>query len=112
MENLCRGKRAPFEDTLDIVGGKWKLKIIYELACEKVERYGELKRNIPGITHKMLSSQLKELEQDGMIIRTEYPQIPPKVEYSLSPKGKSFLPILNQMCDWGKENEGKHPTIS
>lgn len=74
------------------------------MACETTLRYGELKRNIPYITHKMLSTQLKELENDGMIVRKEYAQIPPKVEYSLSSKGLSFLPILDEMCNWGKQN--------
>ena len=66
--------------------------------------YSELKRNLTPITHKMLSTQLKELEEDGIIIRKEYPQVPPKVEYSLSEKGISFIPIINAMCDWGKIN--------
>ncbi|KNF09095.1 HxlR family transcriptional regulator [Gottschalkia purinilytica] len=104
MDTLCRSRQAPFEYTLSIIGGKWKMRIIYELGCERILRYGELKRNIPYITHKMLSTQLKELESDGLIIRKEYPQIPPKVEYSLSEKGLSLLPIINEMCKWGREN--------
>lgn len=70
---------------------------------EKTVRYNELKRLIGGITHKTLSSQLKELEADGLIIRKEYPQIPPKVEYSLSEKGQSLYPILEAMCRWGEQ---------
>ena len=85
-----------------MINGKWKLRILYELACEKILCYSELKRNLTPITHKMLSTQLKELEEDGIIIRKEYPQVPPKVEYSLSEKGISFIPIINAMCDWGK----------
>ena len=104
MENICRSKQAPFLSTLAVIDGKWKLRILYELACETTLRYGELKRNILPITHKMLSTQLKELESDGMVIRKEYPQVPPKVEYSLSPKGLSFLPILDDMCNWGAKN--------
>lgn len=104
MQNICRSKQAPFLNTLAVIEGKWKLRIMYELACETILRYGELKRNLQPITHKMLSTQLKELEHDGMIIRKEYPQVPPKVEYSLSPKGLTFLPILDQMCDWGKQH--------
>ena len=87
-----------------MINGKWKLRILYELACEKIFRYSELKRNLTPITHKMLSTQLKELEEDGIIIRKEYPQVPPKVEYSLSEKGISFIPIINAMCDWGQIN--------
>lgn len=102
MENLCTSSRLPFVYALSLIEGKWKLRIIYELACDPVLRYGELRRNISGITHKMLSQQLKELEKDEMITRTEYYQVPPKVEYSLSEKGKSFVPILVNLCEWGK----------
>lgn len=67
-------------------------------------RYNELQRKIGKITYKTLSVQLKELESDGLLIRVEYPQIPPKVEYSLSEKGRSLLPVLDAMCDWGQVN--------
>lgn len=77
---------CPIEYTLEVMGGKWKLLIIYYLMTNKIMRYGELKRNITGITHKMLSSQLKDLESHGIITRKEYPQVPPKVEYALSKK--------------------------
>ncbi len=104
-EKICFvTSKEPFEYTLSIISGKWKLKIIYLLACMKVVRYNALKRNIDGITHKMLSMQLKELERDGIIIREEFPQIPPKVEYSLSPKGLSLIPLIQSMCEWGKDN--------
>lgn len=103
--NICRSNEAPFLLTLSYIEGKWKLRILYELACEGVLRYGALKRNLAPITHKMLTAQLKALEADGMILRQEYPQIPPKVEYRLSPLGTSFIPILNAMCDWGKERK-------
>lgn len=104
MDKFCRKKQAPFEYTLAIIGGKWKMKIIYELACECTLRYSELKRNISCITHKMLSAQLRELENDGLVTRKEYPQIPPKVEYSLSEKGLSLVPLIDDMCKWGKKN--------
>lgn len=91
-----------FEYTLSIMSGKWKMLIIFFLGRDKVMRYNELKRSINGITHKMLSKQLKELEKEQLIIRQEYSQIPPKVEYSLSDKGVSLLPITKTMCDWGK----------
>ena len=67
-------------------------------------RYNELKRSIGNISFKTLTSTLKELEKDDIIVRKEYPQIPPRVEYSLSKKGKSLIPILNMMCDWGEKN--------
>lgn len=94
----------PIEYTLSIIGGKWKIIIMFWLWKCEVMRYGELKKSIKGITHKMLSSQLKELEADNIILRKEYSQIPPKVEYSLSKKGLSLMPILRGMCNWGKEN--------
>ncbi|KOR89350.1 winged helix-turn-helix transcriptional regulator [Paenibacillus solani] len=92
---------TPFDYTLTVLGGKWKMKIMYQIACQKVLRYGELKRSILGITHKVLSSQLKELEESGIIKRVEYSQTPLKVEYSLTPKGKTLMPILEDMCKWG-----------
>lgn len=84
------------------MSGKWKMLIIFFLGRNKVMRYNELKRSINGITYKMLSKQLKELEKEQLIIRQEYSQIPPKVEYSLSDKGVSLLPITKIMCDCGK----------
>lgn len=92
-----------FNYTLSIMSGKWKMLIIFHLGYRKVMRYGELKREINGITHNMLSKQLKELEKEKLIIRKEYPQIPPKVEYLLSNKGLSLLPITETMCNWGKQ---------
>ncbi|MBU3214019.1 helix-turn-helix transcriptional regulator [Clostridium estertheticum] len=103
-EKLCYiSNKEPFEYTLSVVSGKWKLKIIYLLACMGTVRYGVLKKNIEGITHKMLSSQLKELENKNIILRKEYLQIPPKVEYSLTEKGQSLMPIVNDMCAWGEK---------
>ena len=78
--------------------------VLYTLATFEVVRFNELKRFIGTISYKTLSATLKELEQDQLIIRTEYPQIPPKVEYSLSERGKSLIPLLHQMCDWGEQN--------
>lgn len=94
----------PIEYTLKAIGGKWKLLIIYHLMTDSVKRYNELKKLIKGITHKMLSQQLKELESEGLVHREEYHQIPPKVEYSLTDKGLTLLPILKMMYGWGKEN--------
>ncbi|WP_350343894.1 helix-turn-helix domain-containing protein [Proteinivorax tanatarense] len=90
--------------TLDLIGGKWKLIILWHLTHKEIMRYGEIKRSLTGITHKMLSQQLKDLEADGFIHRKEYPQIPPKVEYSLTDLGKSLLPVLQSMSNWGNEH--------
>jgi DNA-binding HxlR family transcriptional regulator len=92
---------TPYGYTLSVIGGKWKMIILYLLYNHLVVRYNELKRMIGTITYKTLSVQLKELESDGLVIRKEYPQIPPKVEYSLSAKGESLIPIMDALCDWG-----------
>lgn len=91
----------PFVYTISLIGGKWKMIIMFWLWKKEIMRYGELKRSVEGITHKMLSNQLKELERDELVNRKEYPQVPPKVEYSLTEKGKSLMPILQAMCEWG-----------
>lgn len=90
--------------TLSIVGGKWKWLILYRLSQNGVQRYGELKKTLPAITHKMLTQQLKELEAEQLIHREEYHQVPPKVEYSLTDKGNTLIPILNCMSEWGMKN--------
>lgn len=97
-------RETPFGYTLSVVGGKWKMLILYLLAENQLVRFNEMKRKLEPITYKMLSSQLKELEADGMVRRKEYPQIPPKVEYSLTPKAETLLPILEQLCEWGERN--------
>ncbi len=81
--------------------------ILYCLMEFQVVRFNELKRYLKNISDKTLSTNLKELEADGLIIRTEYPQIPPKVEYSLSGRGKSLMVVLDQLCIWGEENKPK-----
>ncbi|MGL4800168.1 MAG: winged helix-turn-helix transcriptional regulator [Cellulosilyticaceae bacterium] len=89
-----------FETVVNMIGGKWKLRIIFVLAFHGVLRYGELKKILHPITHKMLANQLKELEQDGLVIRTEYQQVPPKVEYRLSPMGQDLQPIVESLSVW------------
>jgi len=96
---------CPIVYTLAVVGGKWRWLIIYKLSEAGILRYGELKRTLPHITHKMLSQELKELEAEELIHRKEYPQVPPKVEYSLTEKGETLLPILELMSKWGIENK-------
>ena len=97
-------KVEPFAYALSLIDGKWKMHILFWLWKKKVLRYSELKRNLGKVTHKMLSNQLKELEADQIIIRTEYPQVPPKVEYSLSAMGESLMPILSAVCRWINEH--------
>lgn len=94
-----------FGYTLSLIGGKYKMTILYWLStCGPVVRFNELKRGIGTISFKTLSSTLKELEADDLVIRKEYPQIPPKVEYSLSKRGESLIPVLDVMCHWGEKN--------
>ena len=104
QENVKPVDIRPFAYAISLIDGKWKMHILFWLWKQDTLRYSELKRSLGNVTHKMLSSQLKELEADQLIVRKEYPQIPPKVEYSLSERGKSLIPILVSMCEWG----GKH----
>ena len=93
-----------FSYTLSLINGKYKIVILYCLSEFGMVRYNEMKRYISTISHKTLSLSLKELEADGLVVREEYPQIPPKVEYRLTPRGESLIPILDAMCQWGEEN--------
>ncbi|MFD0696149.1 winged helix-turn-helix transcriptional regulator [Paenibacillus sp. GCM10027628] len=88
------------EATLEVLGGKWKTLILYHLTDQTL-RYNSIKKLIPNISYKVLTAQLKQLEQDGLIQRVEYEQVPPKVEYSLSEYGESLKPVLSSMCKWG-----------
>lgn len=102
-------ENANFEDTgfsytLSLIAGKHKMVILYCLMEYEVVRFNELKRYLKNISDKTLSTNLKELEADRLIIRTEYPQIPPKVEYRLSDRGKSLMVVLDQLCVWGEQN--------
>lgn len=90
------------ELTLSMFSGKWKMRILWHLGKDGMKRFGELKALIPGITQRMLVSQLRELEEDHLVHREVYPVVPPKVEYSLTKKGESLLPILEKMDEWGK----------
>lgn len=96
-----------FSYTMKLIQGKYKMFILYTLRTYGVVRFNEMKKYIEGISYKTLSSTLKELEADALIHREEYPQIPPKVEYSLTERGKSLMPILDSMCRWGEQNRIK-----
>lgn len=93
------------ELTLQVIGGKWKPIILWHLFTEGTRRFGELKRAMPNITQKMLTQQLRELEADGLVRREVYPQVPPKVEYSLTELGDSVMPVMRTMCEWGQTYE-------
>lgn len=100
---------CPIETTLAIIGGKWKPLILYHLFEEK-KRFGELQRLMPKVTREMLTQHLRELEADGIIHREVYQQVPPKVEYSLTPLGQSLKPILLSMNDWALHYRQEYDT--
>lgn len=98
---------CPVNLTSDVIGGKWKPLVIYHLE-KRTRRFGELQKLIPGMTKKMLAQHLRELERDGVVSRKVYPEIPPKVEYSLTRHGESLKPILKLMSAWGTKHRERY----
>lgn len=94
---------CPVSDALDIIGGKWKVLILYHLQ-HSAKRFNELRRDLPDITQRMLTLQLKELVRDGVIQRFDYQEVPPKVEYSLTEQGQTLFPVLHAMHIWGENH--------
>jgi DNA-binding HxlR family transcriptional regulator len=103
-KNSRKAVSCHVETTLRVVGGRWKVLVLYHL-LEGTKRFGELTRALKGVSARTLSKQLRELEADGVVSRRVYPQIPPKVEYSLTPLGRKLRPVLNAMHVWGEEVE-------
>ena len=97
-------EKAGYSYTLSLIAGKYKPVILYCLMEYEPVRFNEMQRYLKKITDKTLSQHLKELEADGLIVRKVYPQIPPKVEYSLTDRGHSLMEVLDKLCDWGNEN--------
>ena len=95
---------CPVEATLDVIGGKWKALILFHLR-DAVCRFGELRRKIPGVSERMLAQQLRELEEQGVVHREVYREVPPKVEYRLTDYGKTLRPLMALMCEWGKKHQ-------
>lgn len=110
MQAKAEAQRAncPAEKALEAIGGRWKILILREL-FQGVKRFNELQRSLKGITQKMLTQQLREMEADGIVHRQIYLQVPPKVEYSLTPLGKSLQPIIEAMHEWAIQYEGVNP---
>ena len=102
-ENL---PECPVATTVELIGSKWKLLILKYL-LNKTMRYNELKREIDGISQKVLTSNLQSMVEDGIVIRTSYPEVPPRVEYSLSEIGESMRPVIDVMADWGNTYKNK-----
>lgn len=101
IHELC-----PVTTTIGVVGGKWKLIILWHLSQETL-RFSELEKKIPGITQKMLTQQLREMEKDNLITRKVYAQIPPKVEYSITPHGLSLNKVLAALGEWGESHQNR-----
>ncbi|MGB3291045.1 MAG: helix-turn-helix domain-containing protein [Burkholderiaceae bacterium] len=97
---------CPVETTLKVIGGKWKVLIIHFL-LEGTKRFGELARCLGRISPRTLAQQLRELEEDGVVIRIDYKEVPPRVEYAISPLGRTLSPILHAMGDWGEALEAR-----
>ena len=96
-----QGAKCPAETTIEVIGGRWKVPIVWHLFTG-TKRFSELRRALPGVTAKMLTQQLRELESDGIVVRKVFAQVPPKVEYSLTDRGLSLRPVIDAMCKWGK----------
>jgi DNA-binding HxlR family transcriptional regulator len=105
MDRVTLGnvQNCPVTATMAIIGGKWKILILY-LIYNEINRFGKMGMILKDISKQMLTTQLRELENDGIIERKIYPEIPPRVEYSLTEKGKSLLPIIDLMKGWGNEH--------
>lgn len=119
VSNAPEGVHAPWtretaadgiEAALAIVGGRWKLRILFQLFGGRVQRFSELERALPGISQKVLNQQLRQLEQDGMLRRVAYAESPPRVEYSLTPWGQSLCPALDALLQWSSAREVTAPT--
>jgi DNA-binding HxlR family transcriptional regulator len=98
----ARDFHCPIEATLSVLGGKWTALVLWHLR-DTTLRFGELREKIPGITKKMLSQRLQELEDAGVVDRTAYAEVPPRVEYALTDFGRTLRPVLDAMCTWGRE---------
>jgi DNA-binding HxlR family transcriptional regulator len=107
MESTKNGKtyHCTVEATLDVIGGKWKPLILWALK-DNVMRFNELQKALPGVNAKMLTKQLRELEGAGVILRIVFPEVPPRVEYSVTEFGKTLIPIMQALCDWGAQYLG------
>ena len=100
--NFSRTYKCPIDATINLIGGKYKALLLWKLLEDDVCRFNELQRFLSPITSKMLTQQLREMESDGLIIRVVYPVVPPKTEYSLTEFGRSIIPVLDAMNNWGR----------
>ncbi|HEU4684559.1 MAG TPA: helix-turn-helix domain-containing protein [Nitrospira sp.] len=96
-------RTCPAETTAELIGGRWKIVILWHL-FRGVKRFSELRRVLSGVSHKVLTQQLRDMERDGLILRTVYAEVPPKVEYSMTPRGMTLQPVVEAMHRWGVEH--------
>lgn len=104
MAKARKAYNCPVEATLDVIGGKWKAVILFHLFENGTLRFAQLSRKIPGVSERILTRQLRELEADGLVHREVYAEVPPKVEYSLTSYGESIKPVSTAMCKWGEKH--------
>ena len=113
---LAKVVQAEFRRAVGMINGRWKLEILWLLSHHGTRRFGELKRGLPGITQHMLTAQLRALEKDGLVKRTIFAEVPPRVEYALTDLGRSFLPIVQQLKDWAEAHSteliARHESVS
>lgn len=102
-KTLTASEMCPMDLGINILSGKWKLKILWNIQRKNIIRFNELQKLLGSITTKTLTNQLRELEEQKIIKRNVYPEVPPKVEYSLTEVGESIIPVLKMLCEWGKE---------
>ena len=110
----CKGGLTQFHRALRVLAGKWKSEIIWQLVQRK-QRFGELRQSIPGVTQHMLTTQLRDLEADGLVKRTVYPEVPPRVEYEITPSAKALRPVFDELFRWSQEHgfpTGPQPNTS
>lgn len=110
MQNDRKNTACPVETTLTLISDKWKVLIIRDL-MPGTKRFGELKRSIGGVSQKVLTSQLRQMEESGLLRRTVYPEVPPRVEYTLTELGYSLKPVLEALQDWGEAYQKSSLTI-
>jgi DNA-binding HxlR family transcriptional regulator len=107
MAMKASATKCPAEFTLAMIGGRWKIPIVFHLLAGP-KRFSDLARSLTGVSQKMLTQQLREMERNGLVMRQVYPQVPPKVEYSLTVLGASLRPVVEAMCRWGEIHGVRH----
>jgi DNA-binding HxlR family transcriptional regulator len=99
----CQGGSTQFHRALGVLAGKWKVEILWQLVQRK-HRFGELRQSIPGVTQHMLTTQLRDLEANGLVKRTVYPEVPPRVEYEITPSARALKPVFDELFRWSREH--------